>query len=104
MRRVSMSRNMIDHVNCTHGWDTLNSLDPCSDSEEHFEIKYNSNSKKTSLFAMNIESENYCLIVNDDLTYSAHVCREKRARTAVKDWYDTVNNVKNLNFKICAKI
>ena len=97
-----MSRNMIDHVNCSDGWNTLNSLDPCSDSEEHFEIKYNSSSKKTILFAENVETENYCLIVNDDLTYSAHVCREKRATTSAKNWYVAFKNLKNLNIKICA--
>ena len=102
MRRVSMSRTMIDHVNCTHGWDTLNSLDPCSDSEENFEIKYNLISKKTSLFAENVETENYCLVVNDDLTYSAHVCREKRATTSTREWYDAINNLTNPNIKICA--
>ena len=95
MRRVYMSSNMIDHVLCPNGWDTLNSLDPCSDSEEHFEIKYNSSSKKTRLFTANIETENYCLSVNDDLTYNAHVCREKRATTSANDWYDVVNSVKN---------
>ena len=84
---VMMSEEMIDHVLCTDEKNTEDRLDPCSNSDESFVINFDPKSNKTSLMARNIDQpfDDYCVVINDDLTYSAHVCREKKVTMSAKD-------------------
>ena len=77
---MKFSSEIIDHVHCSDGMDTKNSLDPCTESDESFVIAFNSKTNKTHIKETNMENEymDYCLIINDDLTYSAKVCRKKK--------------------------
>ena len=74
---------MIDHVYCTKGKDTKNDLDPCTDSDESFQIKFNSDENKAYVKETKTgdKFENFCLMINEDLTYNAKVCRETRIET-----------------------
>ena len=87
LRRLYMSNEMIDHVSCPDGWHTMNSFDPCSNSDETFMIGFNTTSNKTLLVANNMDKNftDYCLVINNDLTYSAHVCRENKLTLSAKD-------------------
>ena len=82
-----MSNEMIDDEPCPEGWHTMNSFDPCSNSDESFRIDFISTSNKTLLVANNIDEHftEYCLVINNDLTYSAHVCRENKLKLSAKD-------------------
>ena len=77
-----MSSEMIDHVHCSEGKDTKDDLDPCTDSDEFFEIKFNSDENKAYVKETKTgkEFENFCLMINEDLTYNAKVCRKTRTQ------------------------
>ena len=74
---------MIDHVPCANGKDTKDDLDPCTDSDESFEIKFNSDENKAYVkeTKTGVEFASFCLMLNDDLTYNAKVCRKTRLET-----------------------
>ena len=88
-KSVTLNDKNIDDEPCSDGKSTENMLDPCSNSDESFSIDYNANTSETSLVLENTMEvfNEYCLVVNEDLTYSAHICRKKNVGVLTKERY-----------------
>jgi hypothetical protein len=86
---VTQDKTSIDYETCDDGMSTENMLDPCSNSDESFSIDYDAKTSKTRLVLDNTMEafQKYCIVVNDDLTYSANICRKNNGGVSTRERY-----------------
>ena len=79
LENISENNLNFRQLQCEPGYDHDNLLDPSKSCADTFTIDYDNKTSKESLRILRTgkQFQDYCIVINEDLTYSARVCKLK---------------------------